>query len=105
MKMLCRKCPHVVKHGKMLKSGEIEFSHGCGLAMRKANNPDVPAKDKPKGPELNCDHFPFESDFDYLRCPTYVKTFCATDHKNDVVVSGEISINMGTTACSDMNLL
>ena len=33
--MKCKKCPHLVKHGQVSDTGDIEFKSMCGLAMKR----------------------------------------------------------------------
>ena len=71
--MLCKRCPHLVKHGQGAKDGtSIVFKSLCGLKMKQNVQED-------------CAHHPFPDVFDYMECEVYMATFKSTARKNDVV--------------------
>jgi len=75
--MLCKRCPHLVKHGQVAKDGKISFKTLCGLKMKQKVEED-------------CQHFPFPDVFDYLECSVYSVTFKSAARKNDVVPTRDI---------------
>lgn len=120
--MLCKRCPHLVKHGKHNETtNAIEFSHICGLVMKAelveqglAADSTGKAGKKPargslkatrKAPVLSgkpCSHFPFPNIFDYFECQTYQETFKSSNRKNNVVPSSD---TFGSGSITDMELL
>lgn len=121
--MLCKRCPHLVRHGQMAADQKtIEFRNMCGLLMRaeRGDEPDAskapkrgPKKQptttvkKPISADKSCTHFPFPSVFDYMECPTYIETFKAAGRKNDVVPTKDFQFSeaLSGSSITDMELL
>ena len=79
--MLCKRCPHLVKHGQVAKDGRtITFKTLCGLKMKQKVEED-------------CAHHPFPDVFDYMECNVYKSTFKSTARKNDVVPTTDIQFS------------
>ena len=93
--MLCKRCPHHVRHGVGATSGKgIEFQDRCGLKMREDRN-------------FPCKHYPFASVFDYATCDVYQTTFKSVGRRNDVVPTKDFQYSDAFAAASitDMELL
>lgn len=93
--MLCKRCPHHVRHGKVAADGKsIEFQDRCGLKMKQ------------QGDHL-CNHYPFPKVFDYIDCETYKATFKSNGMRNDVVPTSDFqySDNFNSQPITDMELL
>lgn len=125
--MLCKRCPHLVKHGKFhQETKKIEFKNICGLIMKAElveqglvgdgngkppkKNGKMMAKAVKKVPVLSgeeCKHFPFPNVFDYFECQTYKGTFKSSDRKNDVIPkSSDFSLSESPSgSLTDMDLL
>ena len=79
--MLCKRCPHLVKHGHLATDGKtIAFKSLCGLKMKQKV-------------EEGCAHFPFPDVFDYMECGVYQSTFKSATRKNDVVPTRDIQFS------------
>ena len=93
--MVCRKCPHHVRHGQVGEDGKsITFKDRCGLRMKE-------------GQEIECKHYPFDSRFDYMGCEVYLMTFKSQGRPNDVVPTSDFqySEKLGSASLTDMELL
>jgi hypothetical protein len=93
--MLCKRCPHHVRHGKVAADGKsIEFQDRCGLKMKSSI-------------DQVCQHFPFPKVFDYIECDVYKATFKSTGIKNDVVPTSDFlySDSFHSQPITDMELL
>ena len=125
--MSCKRCPHLVRHGQMSESGNIEFLNSCGLLMkaeilelgadcfkkpgrkptRKPEKP--PNRPPPKVPDEKhtCEKYPFGNDFDYFMCEVYSVTFKGGDRKYGVVPTGDIQYSdaINSNTITDMELL
>lgn len=91
--MLCKRCPHHVRHGKVGKDGKsIEFSEKCGLKMSE---------------NRDCLHHPFGERFNYRSCDVYYKTFKSSMDLNSVVPREDIeySDQLGGNSITEMELL
>ena len=98
--MVCRRCPHHVRHGKLGQDGKsIEFTDQCGLKIKRNE------LEKHKI-TVECEQVPFPEKFDYLGCGYYQATFKSGHHKNDVVPR-DINYSQSLVAGSitDMDLL
>ncbi len=121
--MLCKRCPHLVRHGKVTLEGNIAFDENCGLKM-KAEHLEAGAESaKPTGrkpakkettqssldpdADYSCDHFPFPKIFDYIDCNTYTVTFKGGKSKNDVVPTKDFQYSdaLNSGSITDMELL
>ncbi len=125
--MLCKRCPHLVRHGQLGADGKsIEFQNVCGLLVRAERAEDLsrmeaaggkgakkgpkkPAavKKKAPGPDKTCTHFPFPAVFDYIECTTYQTTFKSAARKNDVVPTKDFQYSdvLSGSSITDMELL
>ena len=120
--MLCKRCPHLVRHGLASSDGrQIEFRNMCGLVMKASfnaeNGNEVPNKKGPKKskpaatkePEKEqiCLHHPFPKIFDYMECRIYQETFKSATRKNDVVPTKDIQYSdiLSGNSITDMELL
>ena len=122
--MTCRRCPHHVRHGKLVgESQTITFADHCGLLLKQRQEVDpnarkvrgrgrpateiVKRKVLPEGASTVCQHFPFIEDFDYFRCGIYQATFDSKGLKNDVVPTKDFqySEHLAGVAVTDMELL
>lgn len=122
--MLCKKCPHLVRHGKSTPEGDIEFESICALivkaetlesgpeAMTKGpgrRGPRKAAAAKPMEikPEHRCNNYPFPKVFDYMECTTYQGTFKSSTRKNDVVPTKDFQYSdaLSGSSLTDMELL
>jgi hypothetical protein len=93
--MLCKKCPHHVRHGQVGADGKtIEFKNRCGLKMRGQES-------------LDCKHFPFASGFDYTACDYYLHTFKTAGQLNDAIPTSDFqySDKLATNSITEMELL
>jgi hypothetical protein len=91
--MLCRKCPHHVRHGQVEPTTKaISFKDRCALKIKQ---------------ELDCIHYPFPKVFDYLACEIYRSTFKGAAARNDVVPTKdfEYSESLASASITDMELL
>ena len=119
--MKCKKCPHLVKHGQVSDTGDIEFKSMCGLAMKRQvfevyGDPNKRpgrkgAKTKlapvtPTEKEI-CIQAPFPEYFDYFECSTYQGTFKSTSRKNDVIPTKDFqySDSLSGSSITEMELL
>jgi len=98
--MLCRRCPHHVRHGKAAADGKsIEFRDLCGLKTKRnelEKNPIDPS----------CENVPFSSQFEYINCGYYQATFKSGHHKNDVLPKDfQYSDQFSSGSITDMDLL
>ncbi len=122
--MLCKRCPHLVRHGQYNQdTKEIEFKNLCGLVMKKNMAPDLMPEDlKAKGPKkpikrpskkaeeelsVTCVNFPFPSVFDYIECSVYQETFKSASRKNDVIPTKDFQYSdvLSGSSITDMELL
>lgn len=120
--MLCRRCPHLVRHGQAgADKKTIEFQHACGLLMRAERGEEPnrmeaankkapkkpPVKKKPSGEDKTCKHYPFPDVFDYMDCETYQVIFKSATRKNDVVPTKDFQYSdiLSTSSITDMELL
>lgn len=102
---MVRKCPHLVRHGKVAADGKtIEFKEMCGLMIRKVD-PDAPPLALPFGDE--CENVPFIKGFDYISCAVYQAVFKSKGLRNDVNPTSDYSLNSALVggAITDMELL
>lgn len=93
--MLCKRCPHHVRHGKAAADGKtIEFQDLCGLKMKATS-------------DRECKNYPFPKVFDYIECQVYQATFKSTGIKNDVVPTSDFqySDSFSGQTITDMELL
>ena len=91
--MLCNRCPHHVRHGKVATDGKtIEFDEKCGLKMSE---------------NKKCLHHPFGQRFNYRTCDVYYQTFKSSLDRNAVVPREDIeySDQMGVSSITEMELL
>lgn len=100
MEMICRRCPHHVRHGKAAADGKsIEFRDLCGLKIKRNETEKTPIA-------TDCEQVPFPSKFDYLTCSYYQSTFKSGHHKNDVVPKDiQYSEMLTAGSITDMDLL
>jgi hypothetical protein len=123
--MLCKRCPHLVRHGQYVpENAQIEFKSLCGLVMKKHMTPDPVVEDpKAKGPKkvsvrkilkkgelepnMECVNHPFPNVFDYIECSVYQETFKSTTRKNDVIPTKDFQYSdvMSGNSITDMELL
>ncbi len=124
--MLCKRCPHLVRHGQYnLETKEIEFKNLCGLVLKKNMAPDLMAEEaKPvKGPKkpikrpgakkaeeespVICENYPFPAVFDYIECTVYQETFKSASRKNDVIPTKDFQYSdiLSGSSITDMELL
>ncbi|MFY7985108.1 MAG: hypothetical protein ACOVO6_01470 [Burkholderiaceae bacterium] len=122
--MLCKRCPHLVRHGQFnQETGEIEFRSLCGLVMKKNMVQEIVPEDlKAKGPKkgvkkpgkkgeiepnMDCINHPFPSIFDYIECTVYQDTFKSTTRKNDVIPTKDFQYSdvLSGSSITDMELL
>ena len=88
--MTCRKCPHLVRHGKLAADNKnIEFRSRCGLKREE---------------EVDCHKLPFPKIFDYLDCENYRATFKSSIQRNDVVPTRDIQYSEKVAASGLSNL-
>lgn len=93
--MACEKCPHVVRHGKMAADGKnIAFDNRCGLRMKQ---------DK----QVDCNHYPFDSLFDYGTCDIYLDIFKTSVNRNNVVPKSDVqySEKLASSSITEMEYL
>jgi hypothetical protein len=92
--MLCRRCPHHVRHGQVSPDNKLTFKDMCGLKMRTAE-------------PVTCAHYPFPKVFDYMHCEVYMETFKTNGQRNDVVPTKDFQYSDALTSNSitDMELL
>lgn len=93
--MLCKRCPHHVRHGKVAADGKtFEFQDRCGLKMKSSSHQD-------------CGHYPFPKGFDHIECDVYKDTFKSTGMKNDVVPKSDLqfSDSFQSQSITEMELL
>jgi hypothetical protein len=93
--MVCRKCPHHVRHGQVAADGKtIEFKNRCGLRMKEAAVQE-------------CTHYPFAKGFDYQACDSYLATFKTGGQRNDVVPTSDFqySDQLASNSITEMELL
>jgi hypothetical protein len=93
--MLCKKCPHHIRHGKVAEDKKtIEFSDRCGLRMKT-------------GHQDPCDKYPFKAGFNYVECDTYKMVFKSQGQRNDCVPTSDFlySDSMSGTPITEMELL
>lgn len=125
--MNCKRCPHLVRHGHMGKSGNIEFLNNCGLLMKAetlelgadsfkkpgrkpTKKPERPPnRPPPKMPDKShgCSKYPFDEDFDYFFCDVYASTFKGGDRKFGVNPTGDFQYSdvVSSGMITDMELL
>lgn len=122
--MLCKRCPHLVRHGQVdAETQQIEFKSLCGLVMKKHMAPDPTAEElKAKGPRkgakkpskkgeeepnMECVNYPFPGVFDYIECSVYQETFKSTTRKNDVIPTKDFQYSdiLSGSSITDMELL
>ena len=122
--MLCKRCPHLVRHGQLGKDEKtIEFRSLCGLAIKQAlmEEGGLEAGKKPqrKGAKKAapikvdmsvqqvCLHHPFPKVFDYIECDIYQGTFKSSSRTNDVVPTKDFQYSdaLSGNSITDMELL
>lgn len=122
--MLCKRCPHLVRHGQVCGDDQqtIEFKNLCGLAIKQAlaeEGGDQAKKPPRKGAkkistskveisqQQECLHHPFPKIFDYIECSIYQGTFKSSNRTNDVVPTKDFQYSDVLTGSSitDMELL
>jgi hypothetical protein len=122
--MLCKRCPHLVRHGQYnAENAQIEFKNLCGLVMKKHMAPEPVIEDpKAKGPKkvgarkvpkkgeepnMDCVNHPFPNVFDYIDCSVYQETFKSTTRKNDVIPTKDFQYSdvLSGNSITDMELL
>ncbi len=102
---MVRKCPHLVRHGKVAADGKsIEFKEMCGLMIRKID-PDAPPR--PKLPfDETCSQVPFKKGFDYICCDVYQAVFKSKGIRNDVNSTSDMNFGaISANTITDMDLL
>ena len=93
--MLCKKCPHHVRHGSLAADGKnIVFKDRCGLKMKTAENQE-------------CVKYPFPKVFDYTECGVYFATFKSGGQRNDVVPTSDFQYSdvMHSQSITEMEFL
>lgn len=93
--MLCKRCPHHVRHGFLGKDGKsIEFKERCGLKMKTAQDQE-------------CINHPFPKSFNYTECAVYLHTFKSGGQRNDVVPTSDFQYSdaLNQQSITDMELL
>lgn len=125
--MLCKKCPHLVRHGRVDSDGEIIFVNNCGLLMKAeileaggdvfkkpgrkpSKNKERPLKKPPvKLPEgdFECKSLPFPENFNYFDCGVYQATFKGANNKSGVVPTRDFQYlsSLSPSSITDMELL
>ncbi len=102
---MIRKCPHLVRHGKVAGDGKsIEFKDMCGLMIRKFD-PDIPRVKLPFPDD--CEKVPYQQGFDYIGCEVYQAVFKSTGLRNDVNPMTDMPLNsaLGGASITDLELL
>jgi hypothetical protein len=93
--MVCRKCPHHVRHGQLAADGKtITFKDRCGLKMKEKS-------------DHSCAHYPFNARFDYMVCEVYISTFKSVGRPNDAVPTSDFqySDKIAGSSITEMELL
>jgi len=93
--MLCKKCPHHVRHGSLAADGKnIIFKDRCGLKMKATEDQE-------------CKNYPFPKVFDYTDCGVYRQTFKSGGQRNDVVPTSDFQYSdaLNTQSITEMELL
>ncbi|NRA64100.1 MAG: hypothetical protein HRU19_06420 [Pseudobacteriovorax sp.] len=120
--MLCKRCPHLVRHGQLAKDNKsIEFKSLCGLVMKQnllEENGGIdpnkkmakkPVKKESKAPQKDqvCKHYPFPEVFDYIECQVYQGTFKSSTRTNDVIPTKDFQYSdaLSGNSITDMELL
>ncbi|MBF0441408.1 MAG: hypothetical protein HQK54_05850 [Oligoflexales bacterium] len=125
--MLCKRCPHLVRHGQAdPETKNIEFRNICGLMIKtrkqeeikldvniKINGKKPPKKlvEQDTHPQISaqicCSNYPFPKIFDYIECETYQSTFKSTTRKNDVIPTKDFQYSdvFNSSSITDMELL
>ncbi len=120
--MLCKRCPHLVRHGQLAKDQKtIEFKSLCGLVMkqsladenggmdagRKPARKPVKQEVKKEIKEQPCLHHPFPKVFDYIECQIYQGTFKSSARTNDVIPTKDFQYSdaLSGNSITDMELL
>ena len=120
--MLCKRCPHLVRHGQLDKDQNIEFRSLCGLAIKQTLMEEGlldTKKPQRKGAkkaspikvdmsiQQTCLHHPFPKVFDYIECSIYQGTFKSSTRTNDVVPTKDFQYSdaLSTSSITDMELL
>ena len=96
--MMCKKCPHHIRHGKLAADGKnIEFTDRCGLLMKLEKRPK----------DVDCKKYPFTKGFDYLSCEVYQDIFKPAGNRNDVVPTKDFQYSdaLSGSSITDMELL
>ena len=91
--MLCRRCPHHVRHGKVdAATNAITFRDKCALKIKD---------------DLDCKHHPFPKVFDYQTCEVYKTTFKGSVDRNEVSPTKDFQYtdNIAVGSITDMELL
>ena len=120
--MLCKRCPHLVRHGQLAKDNKtIEFKSLCGLIIKQnlldENGGVDPNKKMAKKPvkkpvkttprKEDCVHYPFPEVFDYIECQVYQGTFKSSSRTNDVIPTKDFQYSdaLSGSSITDMELL
>ena len=122
--MLCKRCPHLVRHGQLGSDKEtIEFRSLCGLAIKQAIIDEGGGIDPKKAPrkgakkaapsnidmsaQQECLHHPFPKVFDYIECSIYQGTFKSSSRTKDVMPTKDFQYSdaLSGSSITDMELL
>ncbi len=125
--MICKRCPHLVRHGRVGAEGEIVFIHNCGLLMKsevleaggdifkKPGRKPTKVKERPvkKTPpksaegDHTCRSMPFPENFEYYDCSVYNETFKGSSRRADVVPTKDFQYlsNISGGSITDLELL
>lgn len=124
--MLCKRCPHLVRHGRVGEDGSVVFKNNCGLLMKAetleaggemAKKPGRKPTKKPerKPPPVqvplddsySCTQVPFPESFDYLDCDVYRTTFKGGNRKFGVVPTKDFQYSdvLNSSSITDLELL
>ncbi len=92
--MVCRRCPHHVRHGSAGADGKsIVFAERCGLKMKASSDKE-------------CINFPFPKVFEYTECSVYRETFKSAGLRNDAQPTSDMHfVDASAPSITDMELL
>lgn len=121
--MLCKRCPHLVRHGQMAEDNKtIGFRSLCGLAIKQTlideglidvKKPQRRGAKKAEPIKVDmsvqqpCLHHPFPKVFDYIECSIYQGTFKSSTRTNDVIPTKDFQYSdaLSGSSITDMELL
>ncbi len=122
--MLCKRCPHLVRHGQLASDRKnIEFKNICGLILKAETaleNPQAETAPARRGPKkasttpkkkseknMDCGHFPFPAVFDYIDCKVYLETFKTVGRRNEIIPTTDFQYSdaLSGSSITDMELL